>query len=132
MFVARADVTRIRILNDLVRPYCRARVEAERKMRQWQDASLAANADMEREREQREELEIRVQELTRREEELRHEMEDTLRQERERYRGGMETMRKEGRGPAYIRASGKLVRYRVADLRAWMAQHRVEPGEVAE
>lgn len=46
--------------------------------------------------------------------------------------GGMETMRKERRGPAYIRASGKLVRYRVADLNDWMAQHRVEPGEVAE
>lgn len=46
--------------------------------------------------------------------------------------GGLETMRKEGRGPAYIRASGKLVRYRVADLNDWMAQHRVEPGEVAE
>ena len=46
--------------------------------------------------------------------------------------GGMETMRKEGRGPAYIRASGKLVRYRVTDLNNWMAQHRVEPGEVSE
>ncbi|MGP9791098.1 helix-turn-helix transcriptional regulator [Roseinatronobacter sp. NSM] len=46
--------------------------------------------------------------------------------------GGMETMRKEGRGPAFIRASGKLVRYRVADLNDWMAQHRVEPGEVSE
>ncbi|KPP91323.1 MAG: hypothetical protein HLUCCA08_08775 [Rhodobacteraceae bacterium HLUCCA08] len=45
---------------------------------------------------------------------------------------GMETMRKEGRGPAFIRASGKLVRYRVTDLRDWMAQHRVEPGEVSE
>jgi predicted DNA-binding transcriptional regulator AlpA len=45
---------------------------------------------------------------------------------------GMETMRKEGRGPAFIRASGKLVRYRVADLNDWMAQHRVEPGEVPE
>ncbi|MBQ2263151.1 MAG: helix-turn-helix domain-containing protein [Loktanella sp.] len=45
---------------------------------------------------------------------------------------GMETMRKEGRGPAFIRASGKLVRYRVADLHGWMAQHRVEPGEVPE
>ena len=62
-------------------------------MRQWQDASLASNAAMEREREQREELEIRVQELTRREEELRHEMEDALRQERERCRVGIETMR---------------------------------------
>ena len=45
---------------------------------------------------------------------------------------GMQTMRKEGRGPAFIRASGKLVRYRVSDLRNWMAQHRVEPGEVRE
>ena len=44
--------------------------------------------------------------------------------------GGMETMRKEGRGPAFIRASGKLVRYRVTDLNNWMAQYRVEPGEV--
>jgi len=44
--------------------------------------------------------------------------------------GGMETMRKEGRGPAFTRASGKLVRYRIADLREWMEQHRVEPGEV--
>ncbi|MBL4544230.1 MAG: helix-turn-helix domain-containing protein [Rhodobacteraceae bacterium] len=42
---------------------------------------------------------------------------------------GMETMRKEGRGPAFTRASSKLVRYRVSDLRDWMAQHRVEPGE---
>lgn len=62
-------------------------------MRQWQDASLASNAAMEREREQREELEIRFQELTRREEDLRHEMEDSMRQERERYRAGVETMR---------------------------------------
>jgi len=46
--------------------------------------------------------------------------------------GGMETMRKEGRGPAFIRASGKLVRYRVADLNNWMTQHRVETGEVPE
>jgi hypothetical protein len=44
----------------------------------------------------------------------------------------METMRKEGRGPAFIRASGKLVRYRVADLNNWMTQHRVETGEVPE
>ena len=29
-------------------------------------------------------------------------------------------------------ATVKLVRYRVADLRDWMAQHRVEPGEVSE
>eukprot|EP01043_Picozoa_sp_COSAG02_P026504 COSAG02_NODE_1529_length_12087_cov_326.174258_9_plen_115_part_00 len=64
-------------------------------MRQWQDASLASNAAMEREREQREELEIRVQELTRREEELRHEMEDAIRQERERYRSGVDTIRGE-------------------------------------
>lgn len=40
--------------------------------------------------------------------------------------GGMETMRKEGRGPAYIRASGKLVRYRTQHLRDWMQQHLVE------
>ena len=39
--------------------------------------------------------------------------------------GGMETMRKEGRGPSYVRASQKLVRYRVADLRHWMEQHLV-------
>ena len=71
----------------------RARVEAERKMRQWQDASLASNAAMEREREQREELEIRAQELTRREEEARTETQDELRQERERYRVGVETIR---------------------------------------
>ena len=69
------------------------RVEAERKMRQWQDASLASNAAMEREREQREELEIRAQELTRREEEARTETQDELRQERERYRVGVETIR---------------------------------------
>jgi hypothetical protein len=62
-------------------------------MRQWQDASLASNAAMEREREQREELEIRTQELTRREEELRNETEDAMRQERERYRSGVETIR---------------------------------------
>ena len=86
-------------------------------MRQWQDASLASNAAMEREREQREELvichdtagiwvaffsrcqryrcgqEIRAQELTRREEEARTETQDELRQERERYRVGVETIR---------------------------------------
>jgi hypothetical protein len=39
--------------------------------------------------------------------------------------GGMETMRKEGRGPIYVRASQKLVRYRVADLRHWMELHLV-------
>lgn len=39
--------------------------------------------------------------------------------------GGMETMRKEGRGPSYVRTSNKLVRYRVADLRHWMEQHLV-------
>ena len=42
--------------------------------------------------------------------------------------GGMETMRKEGRGPSYVRASGKLVRYRVQDLRHWMEQHLVQNG----
>ena len=62
-------------------------------MRQWQDASLASNAAQEREREQREELEIRVQEAIRREDELRHEMDDALRQEREKHRSGVETMR---------------------------------------
>lgn len=40
---------------------------------------------------------------------------------------GLETMRKEGRGPRYVRASGKLVRYRVADLRAFMDAHLVDP-----
>ena len=42
---------------------------------------------------------------------------------------GLETMRKERRGPPFVRASQKLVRYRVADLRAWMDQHLVEPGD---
>lgn len=41
---------------------------------------------------------------------------------------GLETMRKEGRGPRYVRASGKLVRYRVADLRAFMDAHLVDPS----
>jgi predicted DNA-binding transcriptional regulator AlpA len=40
----------------------------------------------------------------------------------------METMRKEGRGPSYVRTSNKLVRYRVADLRHWMEQHLVRGG----
>ena len=43
--------------------------------------------------------------------------------------GGMETMRKEGRGPRYVRASGKLVRYRIQDLREWMEQHLVDGGQ---
>lgn len=37
-------------------------------------------------------------------------------------------MRKEGRGPSYVRASGKLVRHRVQDLRHWMEQHLVQTG----
>ena len=41
---------------------------------------------------------------------------------------GMETMRKEGRGPSFVRASQKLVRYRVQDLRHWMEQHLIEHG----
>lgn len=41
---------------------------------------------------------------------------------------GMETMRKERRGPPFVRASQKLVRYRIADLRAWMDGHLVEHG----
>lgn len=40
--------------------------------------------------------------------------------------GGLETMRKERRGPRYVRASGKLVRYRIADLREFMDGHLVE------
>lgn len=43
--------------------------------------------------------------------------------------GGMETMRKEGRGPRFIRASQKLVRYRVQDLRDWMESFAVTPSE---
>jgi hypothetical protein len=34
--------------------------------------------------------------------------------------------RQHGRGPAYIRI-GRTIRYRVADLDAFLAQHRVEP-----
>lgn len=41
---------------------------------------------------------------------------------------GMETMRKEGRGPRYIRASQKFVRYRVQDLRDFMEGFVVPPG----
>lgn len=41
---------------------------------------------------------------------------------------GMETMRKEGRGPRFVRASQKLVRYRVQDLRDWMESFAVTPG----
>ncbi|SDN90561.1 Helix-turn-helix domain-containing protein [Lutimaribacter pacificus] len=43
--------------------------------------------------------------------------------------GGMETMRKEGRGPRYVRPSHKMVRYARRDLDAWCEQHAVQPGE---
>ena len=42
---------------------------------------------------------------------------------------GLETMRKEKRGPLYSRPSNKLVRYRIADLDGWLAEHIVTPGE---
>lgn len=41
--------------------------------------------------------------------------------------GGLETMRKEGRGPRYSRPSHKMVRYRRADLDAWLEENAVEP-----
>lgn len=34
--------------------------------------------------------------------------------------------RRQGRGPAYIRY-GRSIRYRIADLDAWVAAHRVDP-----
>ncbi len=39
---------------------------------------------------------------------------------------GLATMRKEGRGPSFVRASGKLVRYRIQDLRDFMNRHLVK------
>lgn len=35
-----------------------------------------------------------------------------------------------GRGPAYSKISGRLVRYKVADLLAFMAAARIDPQEV--
>lgn len=39
--------------------------------------------------------------------------------------------RMRGRGPAYIRV-GRSIRYRVSDLYAWVAEHRVETHSAAE
>lgn len=41
---------------------------------------------------------------------------------------GLETMRKEKRGPRYSRPSHKIVRYRRADLDAWLEAHAIEPA----
>ena len=32
------------------------------------------------------------------------------------------------RGPSYIRISNRCIRYRMSDLRDWLAQHRVDPS----
>ena len=42
---------------------------------------------------------------------------------------GLETMRKEKRGPRYTRPSHKIVRYRRADLDAYMEAHLIDPAE---
>ena len=39
----------------------------------------------------------------------------------------LKAWRREGRGPAYIRVN-RSIRYRVADLDAWLDAHRVQPG----
>jgi hypothetical protein len=36
--------------------------------------------------------------------------------------------RRHGRGSAYLRI-GRTIRYRIGDLDAWLAKHRVEPRE---
>lgn len=42
---------------------------------------------------------------------------------------GLETMRKEKRGPRYTRPSHKIVRYRRADLDAYMEAHLIDPAD---
>jgi excisionase family DNA binding protein len=42
----------------------------------------------------------------------------------------LERMRRERRGPAYVRV-GRLVRYAPEDLARYIAEQRVEPGGVA-
>ena len=44
---------------------------------------------------------------------------------------GLRAMRRQGRGPAYLRL-GRAIRYRIVDLDAWMTAHRVEPREAAQ
>lgn len=41
-------------------------------------------------------------------------------------RAWLRTARRQGRGPAYIR-DGRAIRYRIADLDAYLRAHRVEP-----
>ena len=36
---------------------------------------------------------------------------------------GLETMRREARGPKFSRVSHRVVRYHVADLDAWLREH---------
>lgn len=40
----------------------------------------------------------------------------------------METMRREKRGPRYLKPTERLVRYKVSDLDAYLEAHAVEPG----
>jgi predicted DNA-binding transcriptional regulator AlpA len=42
-------------------------------------------------------------------------------------RAWLRQSRMRGRGPAFIRI-GRSVRYRLADLEAWLDAHRVDPG----
>lgn len=41
-------------------------------------------------------------------------------------RAWLRVARREGRGPAYLRI-GRAIRYRVSDLDAYLAAHRIEP-----
>jgi hypothetical protein len=43
--------------------------------------------------------------------------------------GHMRNMRAQRRGPVFLRLKGRI-RYRIADLDAWLAEHVVVPGEV--
>ncbi|MGV9794428.1 helix-turn-helix domain-containing protein [Gordonia sp. NPDC003422] len=45
-------------------------------------------------------------------------------------RGTLDNWRSQGRGPAYVR-QGRMIRYRRADLDAWMAQGVVRPQGAA-
>jgi hypothetical protein len=38
---------------------------------------------------------------------------------------GLENLRSAGKGPAYIKAHGGAVAYRLADLLAWQQHHRI-------
>ena len=42
-------------------------------------------------------------------------------------RRGMEFMRTKGKGPKFIKLSGKAIRYRLEDLQAWIEKHEITP-----